>query len=144
MRTRLTHSLEVSTVARDLAYNVANELCKEGTLATGLDYPSQISTIAATCGLIHDIGNPPFGHSGEEAIKTWFQKKIGNKGDEIDKIKNFTPQQSNDFLEFEGNAQTLRLIAKLQVLADTYGLNLTYATLSASCKYLAPSGSDYI
>src|SRR5262249_35143644 len=81
--------------------------------------------------------NPPFGHSGEDAIREWFRDKFGEKGlrDQLGD----RPQAIHDFLKFEGNAQSLRLVAKLQILADYNGLNFTFGTLSASCKYVAPS-----
>ena len=135
VRTRLTHSLEVSSVARGLATEVAKRLLKENQIDDGMD--RQIEAIAAVCGLIHDIGNPPFGHSGEDAIREWFKQKLGE--DKLrDRLEN-KEQLVQDFLQFEGNAQTLRLVAKLQILADDNGLNLTFGTLSASCKYVARS-----
>ena len=71
VRTRLTHSLEVSCVAKGLAWRIANWLSKNGDISKcdmrGIEY------IAATCGLIHDLGNPPFGHAGEYAIQGWFE-----------------------------------------------------------------------
>src|SRR5207245_995876 len=70
IRTRLTHSLEVSSVARGLVRKVCREGLK-GKLKG--EQERQMEAIAATCGLIHDLGNPPFGHSGEEAIREWFR-----------------------------------------------------------------------
>lgn len=140
IRTRLTHSLEVSSVARGLGIAIAQWLLEgdKKKIDSGMD--RQIEAIAATCGLIHDLGNPPFGHAGEDAIRGWFQDKIKKE-----KLQEFFGDYENsdqlvqDFLKFEGNAQTLRLVSKLQILADFQGLNLTYGTLSASCKYIAPS-----
>ena len=85
VRTRLTHSLEVSTVARDLAGEAAQNLLAAGNLES-LDQVNAIQNIAATCGLIHDIGNPPFGHAGEQAINSWFCKKFGDIKDLKTKI----------------------------------------------------------
>ena len=136
VRTRLTHSLEVSNVARNIARAIGNWLEKEKKIDS--EQKDSIEIIAATCGLIHDLGNPPFGHSGEEAIQDWFR----NKDEELFE---FTKDLDNgellrkDFWEFEGNAQTVRLISKLQVLTDFYGLNFTCATMSAACKYIASS-----
>src|SRR5690242_2431752 len=69
IRTRLTHSLEVASVARGLAVAVSKWLQEEREIGTGVD--RSIEAIAATCGLVHDLGNPPFGHSGEDAIMYW-------------------------------------------------------------------------
>ncbi|MEK7793734.1 MAG: dGTP triphosphohydrolase [Candidatus Hydrogenedentota bacterium] len=135
IRTRLTHSLEVSSVARGLAIAVAKWLAAEEEIDPGVD--RQIEAIAATCGLIHDLGNPPFGHAGEDSIREWFVKCFG-----VQKLRSVFAEKEQlvqDFLKFEGNAQTLRLVTKLQILADYTGLNLTFATLSASRKYTAQS-----
>lgn len=134
VRTRLTHSLEVSCVARGLATSVSKWLIQEGEIEAGTD--RSIEAIAATCGLIHDLGNPPFGHSGEDAIRSWFKRK--DRAEELQGGVS-SEQQLQDFLRFEGNAQSLRLVATLQVLADRTGLNLTFGTLSALRKYVVPS-----
>lgn len=137
VRTRLTHSLEVSAVARGLGTKVARWLgaTKPDGFDSGMD--RQIEAIAATCGLLHDLGNPPFGHAGEAAIQEWFKRRF--EDDELRSMLDGREQLVQDFLKFEGNAQTLRLVAKLQILADEYGLNLTFGTLSAACKYVSPS-----
>lgn len=136
VRTRLTHSLEVSSVARGLATKVAKWLLDERhDIDPGMD--RQIEVIAATCGLLHDLGNPPFGHAGEAAIQEWFKRY--NREDRLRNDLDGREQLVQDFLKFEGNAQTLRLVAKLQIMADEYGLNLTFGTLSALCKYIVPS-----
>ncbi len=144
VRTRLTHSLEVSSVARSLGDAAERFALKRGDLEQGSI--GSIPAIAATCGLIHDLGNPPFGHSGELAISDWFRRQEGLDPNFFDDFKSEVgnkkapeTQFALDFLNFEGNAQTLRLIARLQVLADNYGLNLTCGTLSASAKYVASS-----
>jgi dGTPase len=136
VRTRLTHSLEVSAVARGLARRISKWLLQIKEI-TGVETGRKIEAIAATCGLLHDLGNPPFGHSGEDAIRHWFKERLGQDR-VLDLLKN-DEKLAFDFLLFEGNAQTLRIVTKLQVLADEYGLNLTYGTLSAACKYLAPA-----
>ncbi|MEL7499558.1 MAG: dGTP triphosphohydrolase [Planctomycetota bacterium] len=136
IRTRLTHSLEVSAVARGLATDIGRWLLKEkGEIEEGQD--RAIEAIAATCGILHDLGNPPFGHAGEAAIAHWFESRFDSS--ELAKLLGDDPQQINDFLKFEGNAQSLRLVGKLQILSDYNGLNLTFGTLSASCKYVAAS-----
>ncbi|MBW8040360.1 MAG: dNTP triphosphohydrolase [Planctomycetes bacterium] len=139
VRTRLTHSLEVSTVARDMARVIGSWLDKDKK-EIDEKQAKAIESIAATCGLIHDLGNPPFGHAGEEAIAEWFKEK-NKQGDFLvfSNAGNRKKQLRNDFLKFEGNAQTLRLVSKLQILSDLYGLNFTCATMSAACKYMASS-----
>lgn len=139
VRTRLTHSLEVSSVARGLGTSVGKWLLEQEEIATGQD--RAIEAICATCGLIHDLGNPPFGHAGEDAISYWFDQFNDRHPIALEGLlgADDKSQVTNDFRKFEGNAQSLRLVGKLQILADFHGLNLTFATLSASCKYVAPS-----
>lgn len=146
VRTRLTHSLEVASVARGIAIAVGKWLlAKEGSQRIKQGTERSIEAIAATCGLIHDLGNPPFGHSGEDAIRAWFAKRFPitkekeKTTDPLEKLLDNDQQLAKDFRTFEGNAQSLRLVAKLQLLADPHGLNLTYGTLSAASKYLASS-----
>lgn len=143
VRTRLTHSLEVSSVAKGIGTKVARWLGEEQRdgFCSGMD--RQVEAIAATCGLLHDLGNPPFGHAGEAAIQEWFKHRFEDK--DLRLMLGCQEQLMQDFLKFEGNAQTIRLVAKLQILADEYGLNLTFGTLSAACKYVSSSdrcGSD--
>jgi dGTPase len=134
VRTRLTHSLEVSNIARNMARSIGTWLLDKEEIDS--KQRDSIEIIATTCGLIHDLGNPPFGHAGEKAIQEWFRKKDENFFKFVNDLDN-DEQLKNDFKEFEGNAQTIRLISKLQVLADFHGLNLTCATMSAACKYIA-------
>lgn len=143
VRTRLTHSLEVSTVARDLARAAGRWMLDNKHIAKA-EQAASIESIAAACGLVHDLGNPPFGHAGEVAIQDWFSTRLerGDRlfdsfGENVDAARR--SQYAQDFLRFQGNAQTLRLLARLQLLADFNGLNLTYGTLSATLKYVAPS-----
>lgn len=137
VRTRLTHSLEVSNIARNMARGIGNWLFEKKKEIDSKQRDS-IEIIATTCGLIHDLGNPPFGHAGEKAIQEWFKcqdSSFFEFGCEPKKAE----QLKRDYLEFEGNAQTIRLISKLQVLADFHGLNFTCATMSAAYKYIASS-----
>ncbi|MGH2377657.1 MAG: dGTP triphosphohydrolase [Candidatus Limnocylindria bacterium] len=143
VRTRLTHSLEVSSVARGLA-RLTGKWLKERDEINETQSRS-IEAIAATCGLLHDLGNPPFGHFGEAAIQDWFATDPGRtaievlRGEAERATSPNTEQLIADFTRFEGNAQTLRLVGTLQVLADYSGLNLTFGTLSALMKYVSPS-----
>jgi dGTPase len=132
VRTRLTHSIEVSSVARGLGGQIGRWLLEKGDLTP--DTRPCLETIAATCGMLHDLGNPPFGHAGEQAINEWC-RDVGRVGD----VFSAKPQLAQDFIGWNGNAQTIRLVGKLQVLADEYGLNLTCGTMSATSKYIAAS-----
>jgi dGTPase len=127
VRTRLTHSIEVSTIGRSLGEGAAAALA-------GI-YPSvnirDVGTIVATACLLHDIGNPPFGHSGEKAIGTWFARNIDAKK----RLKLSNMQERADLTFFEGNAQALRIATRLQWSGQDYGMNLTVASLSALVKY---------
>ncbi len=136
VRNRLTHSHEVANLAR----SVGLDLVFNRGLATGLPQALRdVPALLATIGLAHDLGNPPFGHQGEEAIGHWFAL---NRADVFGDAPELTEAMRQDFLRFEGNAQTLRLLTKLQLINDDYGLNLTVATLAALIKY--PVGSDAI
>ena len=92
----------------------------------------------AAVGLAHDLGNPPFGHQGERAIARWFHenREVLTEGDSL------TKRMQQDFLAFEGNAQTLRIVSRLQLPNDGYSLNLTLGTLGALMKYTV--GSDKV
>jgi len=138
VRTRLTHSIEVSTIAKSISERVTAKLT-DSSLVTS-DQAKSIVIIAMTCGLLHDIGNPPFGHSGEDSIKEWVLDRFGSDLRSTKEVLNgYAPQLAADFENFDGNAQTLRLVSQLQMLADRNGLNLTAGTLSALCKYIAPA-----
>ena len=133
VRTRLTHSVEVASVARGLARAIGTWISRERNELRA-EYISGFESIAATCGIIHDLGNPPFGHAGEIAIAEWFKKTFAN-----DSAFEAGSQYTQDFQKWDGNAQTIRLVGRLQVLADEFGLNLTCATMSVAQKYIAAS-----
>jgi dGTPase len=130
VRTRLTHSHEVANLAR----SIGTTLAFNHHLGGGDHYfLRNIPAILATIGLAHDLGNPPFGHQGEAAIQSWFRDH--HAAVLSDAQRPMSPQQQADFLKFEGNAQAFRLVTRLQLLNDEFGLDLTYATLSAMMKY---------
>lgn len=137
IRTRLTHSLEVSSLAKSLGQNIGEAILENGKDVTFTRKTKEdISHILECAGLIHDIGNPPFGHFGELAIRDWFVRKLPEleyKGQILDDI--LSPQMKADFYHFEGNAQALRLVTRLHYLVDEYGMNLTYALLNTIIKY---------
>lgn len=91
--------------------------------------PSDIGDIVQTACLAHDIGNPPFGHTGEEAIRHWFE----NEGCEY--INNLPESLRSDFLQFEGNAQGLRVLLATEYHPYDGGMRLTYASLASFIKY---------
>lgn len=137
VRTRLTHSLEVSSYAESLADIVFRRLIEQGREGVDDAVRENCRDILRCAGLVHDIGNPPFGHFGEDAIRQWFGENLPQlsfKGKPVCEL--LTPQQQNDFLHFEGNAQALRVLTKLHCLVDMEnGYNLTYALLNTIIKY---------
>ena len=141
IRTRLTHSLEVSSFGRSLAENISASIMERGIDPTfTIETKEAVCEILQCAGLIHDIGNPPFGHFGEEAIREWFVRnldKLTYNGQRVVDI--LDDQQREDLLHFEGNAQGLRLVSKLHFLVNDNGMNLTYGLLSAVMKYPTPS-----
>lgn len=132
VRTRLTHSLETSCVGRSLGAVVGREISARHGL--DLDAADFGAIVAAAC-LAHDIGNPPFGHAGEDAIREWF-KHSGL----LDKHP-LTPAQRADLARYEGNAQGFRIVTRLQSPANP-GLQLTSAVLATFTKYPRPSHLD--
>ncbi|MDO4619166.1 MAG: deoxyguanosinetriphosphate triphosphohydrolase [Lachnospiraceae bacterium] len=139
IRTRLTHSLEVSSVARSLGQIVGASIMKSGLdPAFTARQKADICDILQCAGLIHDIGNPPFGHFGEETIREWFAlqlPKLSYKGKPV--VSLLRPEHLADLTGFEGNAQGLRMVSKLDYPVHQDGLNLTYGVLSATLKYTA-------
>jgi len=127
IHTRLTHSIEVGSVGRSLGHNVGVFLEKENELPSGIS-PQEIGAIVQAACLAHDIGNPPFGHAGEYAIRHWF-KENGSK------LALNVESERNDFEIFEGNAQGLRVVASIENNYQAGGLRLTYATLGTLIKY---------
>ncbi|WP_205340229.1 deoxyguanosinetriphosphate triphosphohydrolase [Denitrificimonas caeni] len=127
IHTRLTHSLEVSCVGRSLAMRVAEMI--RPALPQWCE-PSDLGMIVQSACLAHDIGNPPFGHSGEDAIRHWFQQAASNGW-----LDSMSAAQRQDFLNFEGNAQGFRVLTQLEYHQFDGGMRLTYATLGAFSKY---------
>jgi dGTPase len=128
VRTRLTHSLEVASVGRSLGARVGTHIAQRHRLA---QHGSEFGEIVAAAGLAHDLGNPPFGHSGEDAIRHWFQTSpiAAVAGAEL------SAAERADIERYEGNAQGFRLITRLQMPDNPGGLQLTHATLGAFTKY---------
>lgn len=146
VRTRLTHSMEVQQVGRYIVKEIVNRLNKSGQLKNyGLENSvMSIESLVEMACLMHDIGNPPFGHFGEAAINHWFSLRLG-----IDKTPNYSVLNINDtdddatkslkikirqdLSNFEGNAQAIRLVHTI------LRLNLTYSQIASILKYSKPA-----
>lgn len=134
IRSRLTHSLEVSQNARYIAKTILEELKKNDLKTYGLeDMENAFISTSEMTSLIHDIGNPPFGHFAEETINKWLKNNVVQKLEsfksstkEIEDLKNIL---RNDICNYDGNAQAIRIITKLQ------RLNLSYFQIIAVLKY---------
>lgn len=127
VHTRLTHSIEVASVGRSLGIRCAEKIA--GDLPENI-HPTYIGQILQAACLSHDIGNPPFGHAGEEAIKSWF-----SHSDNARILEGLCEAHQDDFKNFEGNAQGFRILTRLEYNVDDGGMRLTYATLASMLKY---------
>ena len=134
VRTRLTHSLEVSCFAKGLGLGVETFMLNRGLLDDR--QRGFIPSIAETAGLVHDIGNPPFGHFGEESIRVFFRKL---KTDATSKTgaayQTLPPEQQADFENFDGNVQGFRILKSLAPNRHGDSFNLTFALLGTVVKY---------
>ncbi|WP_452220181.1 deoxyguanosinetriphosphate triphosphohydrolase [Lacinutrix salivirga] len=131
VHTRLTHSLEVSVVGRSLGRKVGQLLLqKHPQLQSVHGYQTNdFGAIVAAAALAHDIGNPPFGHSGEKAIGEFFKSGIGQHFED-----NLTKKEYQDLCDFEGNANGFKIATESRKGREG-GLRLSYATLGAFTKY---------
>ena len=137
VRNRIIHSLEVSDVGRWIAFEVTSELINQGQIERELQLPI-IYGVENAC-LLHDIGNPPFGHFGEAAIKAWFthhwkdcyEKSAGSSQSPPETMIGLM----EDFKQFDGNPQGVRMILRRRD-RDKYGLNLTYTSILSLIKYV--------
>lgn len=137
VRTRMTHSLEVAALAKLLGQRVFETLRVSGEHPEITAETREAAYNILECaGLLHDIGNPPFGHFGESAIREWFKENLPRIKYSNRSLSGYLGEQmQNDFLHFEGNAQALRLVTKLHYSPDEGGMNLTYAVLNTILKY---------
>jgi len=128
VHTRLTHSLEVASVGRSLGKLVGEIILDKHPMVKKEGFTSSdFGAIVSTASLMHDMGNPPFGHAGENAISEFFKKQ-----NIVDQIKPRVEEKEwTDLINFEGNAQGFRLVNK----QNYQGLKLTFATLGAFTKY---------
>ena len=127
---RLTHSLEVSSVGRSMAREAWLRLAERKGDAPEMKILEQMPDIVATACLCHDLGNPPFGHSGEKTISTWFSEGAGQslRG-------RLSEREWSDFVNFEGNANSFRLLAHQFVGGRRGGYAMTYSSLASIVKY---------
>lgn len=163
-RTRLTHSIEVMSIAESLGFQVVDAIYKMDSKYT---YKSKdqkakesadelikgIPYILKTAALLHDMGNPPFGHLGERIIGDWFKnnldklvfdserKLVFNAGGESKESLAYLlkGERAKDLENFDGNAQLFRLVTKLSLVVDEYGMNLTFPVMATFIKYPASS-----
>lgn len=130
---RLTHSIEVASVGRSIACMVSSKLADR--FGNGIEKQlANIDIIVSTACLAHDLGNPPFGHSGEESISSYFRDDEGRKYEQM-----VSPAQWHDLIAFEGNANAIRILAHQFRGRRAGGLSLTSATLATLIKYPYPS-----
>ena len=135
VRTRLTHSIEVSTVARQLGEMAVQNFRQFSGRQKALSdrAAGDIPSVLMCLGLLHDLGNPPFGHFGEALIGEWFREHLDAISYKNRSLRTWlTPQMARDLEHFEGNAQALRILAKARHAGET---NLTFAVMGTLIKY---------
>ena len=141
VHTRLTHSLETACVGRSLGRLSARRVLENDPgIAEALpDFAQDCGDIVASACLAHDIGNPPFGHSGEDAISAYFASRAAERF-----ITGLSAAEQADLQHFEGNAAGFRILTHTYpaLSSGSAGLGLTYATLGAFTKYPRPSAID--
>ena len=130
---RLTHSLEVSCVGRSLGDSISNRLLSKHPELVAT-HVSEIGAIVSAACLAHDLGNPPFGHSGEKAISTYFSEGKG-----LALKEQLSPMEWEDLTHFEGNANAFRLLTHQFLGRRKGGFVMTYSTLASIVKYPYPS-----
>lgn len=140
IHSRLTHSMEVmnigASLAKDICFN--KEFCAKYGIGDVYEIYEPMRAILQTVCLVHDIGNPPFGHFGEQAICDYFARMFDVHSDILGDYRTW----SCDFTQYDGNAQGFRVITKLQFIDDLYGLNFTRSCLAAYLKYPNTGGGN--
>lgn len=126
---RLTHSIEVASVGRSLGNRVGAMLAQRGYLPES-NTPFDIGTIVQVACLAHDIGNPPFGHTGEDALREWFCQPAHQHY-----LAPLSAAERLDIETYEGNAHGLRTVSRLEMYGGAGGMRLTSAVLGALMKY---------
>lgn len=135
---RLTHSVEVASVGRSLGNKVGGMLKMAQMLPESVDVNDFGLTVQVAC-LAHDLGNPPFGHTGEDALRLWFRQP-----EHAHFLSSLNEGERNDVQTYEGNAHSLRQVASLEMYHNRGGMRLTAASVGALLKYpwtsLHPNG----
>ena len=126
---RLTHSVEVASVGRSIGNRVGMMMQVGGFLPEG-NTPSDIGAVVQVACLAHDLGNPPFGHTGEDALRDWFRSPKNAVF-----LQGLEEVERNDVQTYEGNAHSLRILASLEMYPNRGGMRLTAATIAALLKY---------
>lgn len=126
---RLTHSVEVGAVGRSIGIMVGERLQALGELPAAVT-PTEIGAIVQVACLAHDIGNPPFGHAGEESLREWFR----DRNNEI-YLKEISPEELSDLQTYEGNAHALRITCTTEMYRNKGGMRLSCATIGTLLKY---------
>lgn len=130
---RLIHSVETSSVGRSLGLTIGHWLENErNVLPEGVDKFTVGGTVQAAC-LAHDIGNPPYGHSGEAAIGSWFEEYLSGSGG----LQDISDSVKKELIKFEGNAQGFRILTKLEMYRERGGMRLSLPVLATFQKYPA-------
>lgn len=132
IHTRLSHSLEVACVGRSLGVMVGAFLEGKNELPLSIN-PQHVGEIVQAACLAHDIGNPPFGHAGEEVIKKWFLEAFNDANVLKDEVRN--KEIVKNFTLFDGNAMAFRVVTHSEYHTGDGGMRLTYPTLGAMLKY---------
>lgn len=133
IRTRLTHSIEVSTIARQLGIMISKNSTEYKPEDIKDETAEQIASVLLCAGLLHDLGNPPFGHFGETVIGDWFKSFLGVIQYKDKSLSDWlNPQMKADLENFEGNAQALRILLKANYNSE---INLSFAIISTLAKY---------
>jgi dGTPase len=126
---RLTHSVEVASVGRSLGNRVGMMMLHAGILPPSYT-PHDIGAVVQVACLAHDIGNPPFGHTGEDALRDWFRRP-----EHARYLDPLAPVERHDIQTYEGNAHSLRMVGSLEMYAGEGGMRLTSAAIGTLIKY---------
>lgn len=131
---RLTHSVEVASVGRSLGNRVGMMMKNQGLLPPD-NTPEDIGAVVQVACLAHDLGNPPFGHTGEDALRDWFRQPR-----HAGFLATLSPSERSDIQTYEGNAHSLRILTNLEMYREQGGMRLTAASIGTLMKY--PWGSS--